>query len=89
MSIQKRTIYFDGGSVVRFWDWAMVTTTIGAMFEPFVVNARRVPTLTDIVFDPTDEINRIDYIEERSIDKEKLTLGDYVHGGYQLSREGR
>ena len=41
MSIQKRSVFFDNtGGIVRFWDWSIVTTTLGTMVEPFLPNDR-------------------------------------------------
>lgn len=91
MSILKRTVYFDNtGGAIRFWDWANVTTTLGAMAEPFVANDRAARD-GDEIFDPEDEINKITEIERRSVDEEQLVLGNgsHLHGGYQLSRTGR
>lgn len=93
MSITNRTVYYDvTDGIKRFWDWASVTTTIGSMVEPFVVNARVSKETPIIEFDPTDEIARIDEIKGRTIDKSLLVLsgGDYqLHGGYMMPRDGR
>jgi len=93
MSITNRTVYFDvTNGVARFWDWATVTTTIGSMSEPFIVNARTSTGTPKIEFDPTDEISRIDNITGRDIDKSLLVLsgGDYqLTGGYLIPRDGR
>lgn len=63
MSILNRTVYFekDASGICRFSDWATVTTTIGAMAEPFVANERYgFGPYQD--FDPSDEIVRVDNI---------------------------
>lgn len=93
MSIQKRTVFYDNtGGVARFWDWALVTTTLGTMAEPFLPNARHQQHADFGQFDPTDEIARIDDIRSSSIDTSLLMLsgGDHaLNGGAQLPRDGR
>lgn len=93
MSIQKRTVFFDNtDGIVRFWDWALVTTTLGTMAEPFVANGRHLLQADFAQFDPTDEISRIDDMRAASIDASLLVLsgGDRaLNGGSQLPRDGR
>jgi hypothetical protein len=64
MSILKREVYFDNTSgLARFWDWAVTTTTLGVMAEPFSVGSVAVGTGLSgngDHIDPTDEIARID-----------------------------
>jgi hypothetical protein len=92
MSIRKREVFYDNtGGYVRFWDWAIVTTTIGTMAEPFLPNDRHLPGKFS-QFDPTDEIARIDDIRASSIDTQLLQLSGGRHalnGGTLLPREGR
>ena len=92
MSIQKRSMFYDDtGGYVLFWDWALVTTTLGTMAEPFLPNDRHQFGPFDN-FDPTDEIARIDDLRASSIDKQLLTLSGgqhQLHGGPQLPRDGR
>ena len=86
MSIQRRTVFYDvTHGISRFWDWALVTTTLGTMAEPFMPNARD----SGSEFDPEDEINRIDEIRAQPIDVSMLVLSGgeaQIHGGYQLPR---
>jgi hypothetical protein len=93
MSIQKRTVFYDDtNGIKRFWDWALTTTTLGVMAEPFQANARMLVGADIAHFDPTDEISRIDDLQSASIDASLLILsgGDHqLHGGTQLSRDGR
>ena len=92
MSIQKRTVFFDNaGGFARFWDWARVTTSLGAMAEPFTPGDRHSNDVDFETFDPTDEINRIDEIRAADIDQSQLILGggDHTMGGYHLPRTGR
>lgn len=93
MSIQKRTVFYDEtNGIARFWDWALTTTTIGTMAEPFMPNARYLVGAEFGTFDPTDEISRIDEIRSSSVDGQLLTLSGgqhQLHGGYLLPREGR
>ena len=63
MSILKREIIYDNtGGFVRFADWALVTTTLGVMAEPFLPNDRHITSAPFDEFDPTDEMARIDSI---------------------------
>jgi hypothetical protein len=84
MSILKRSVFYDNtGGIARFWDWAVVTTTLGAMVEPFSPNVRHSPGNSVLDFDPTDEIARIDSIRAAPRDKSKLMLsgGEHVLNG--------
>lgn len=93
MSIQKRTVFFDDtGGFVRFWDWALVTTTLGTMAEPFLPNGRHLVGADFGQFDPTDLVSRIDEIKVSSVDTQLLTLSGgahQLHGGSLLPRDGR
>jgi hypothetical protein len=90
MSIQRRSIFYDNtGGIVRMWDWALVTTTLGTMAEPFSPNARHTIGNEFPEFDPADEINRIDEIRATPIDVSLLVLSGgetQIHGGAQLPR---
>ena len=92
MSILKREIFYDdAGGFVRFADWASVTTTLGAMAEPFLPNDRHLPGAFG-QFDPTDEIARIDSIRvvDADVQPRALSGGDHaLNGGVQLPRDGR
>lgn len=92
MSILKRTVFYDKtGGIVRFWDWALVTTTLGTMAEPFVANMRSIDAPVRN-FDPTDEIARIDEMKEADIGQSLLLLSggkNQLHGGCLLPRVGR
>jgi len=93
MSIQARSVFFDNtNNIVRFWDWAIVTTTLGTMAEPFVVNERTQLNTPTIEFDPTDEMVRIDNIRAMPVGQSYNVLsGDDMpmHGGEQMPRDGR
>lgn len=92
MSIQKRTVFYDKtGGITRFWDWALVTTTIGVAAEPFVANLRSIDSPVRN-FDPTDECARIDEMKEADIGQSLIMLSggvNQIHGGCQLPRDGR
>jgi hypothetical protein len=92
-TVLKRTVFYDNTkNVVRFWDWALVTTTIGTMVEPFNVNMRWIPGAQQQNFDPEDEATRIDEMVCASIDKQQLILSggnSYLHGGYVQPHVGR
>lgn len=93
MSILKREVFYDNtGGYVRFWDWALTTTTLGTMAEPFLPNDRHVANAPFDEFDPTDPITRIDGIRAYTVDKQLLALSGgqhQLHGGYLHPRDGR
>ena len=93
MSILNRTVYYDTSrGISMFWDWATVTTTIGAMVEPFIVGEKFAFDVATVDFDPEDEIARMDIIRAMPLDKEQLVLsgGDgHLHGGPTVTRIGR
>jgi len=90
MSILNRTVYHDDSrGRAMFWDWAVVTTTLGTMVEPFIAGAKFTVNTPTVDFDPDDEINRIDTIRSMPLDKEQLILsgGDgHLHGGPTVTR---
>lgn len=91
--ITRRTVYYyvkDG--IVRFLDWASITTGLGAMVEPFQVNKRHSTGAAIIEFEPDDMIARIDEMERISFDHHRLILGHgdpALHGGVQIPRDGQ
>ncbi len=93
MSILNRTVYHDDSrGISMFWDWATVTTTLGAMVEPFIAGQKFASNLPTVDFDPEDEISRIDSIRSMSLDKEQLILSGgngHLHGGPTVTRTGR
>lgn len=92
MSIQRRTVFYDiKDGVIRFNDWAKVTTTLGSMSEPFMVQQRSMHDTDFPNYDFTDEVNRIDDIKQMDVHKATLLLsgGDaQIHGGTLLPRVG-
>lgn len=92
MSILKRDVFYDDAKgFITFWDWAKVTTTLGAMVEPFVVGQKFVADVDKADFDPEDEISRIDSIRIMDLNKEQLILsgGGHIHGGSLIPVLGR
>ncbi len=93
MSILKReALYGVTNGLTRFSDWALVTTTLGAMAEPFSPNSRRLTGTSIGAFDPSDEIARIDCLRAIDIDREPHYLSGGAHaliGGYCMPRTGR
>lgn len=90
--IKKRTVFYDNtGGFVRFWDWAMVITSLGTMVEMFTPNLRRIAADSVQNYDPTDETTRIDEMVCASIDQQQLILsgGFHYHGGYTQPHVGR
>ena len=92
MSILNRTIFYDyTNEIASFWDWALVTTTLGTMVEPYTFSRHGLEQET-IQFDPTDEIVKINKIRAADRDKEQLILsgGDgHLNGGVMIPRNGR
>lgn len=92
-SILKRTVFIEeNGGALTFQDWALCTTTLGTMVEPFMPNTRKSNDVGMIDFDPTDEISRIDQIQRINSDLlPKLLSGgdDVLHGGTHMPRVGR
>ena len=98
MSILRRTIFIEkddrfpsSGSYHRPCDWALVTTTLGTMVEPFQPFARIANGGNFQDYDATDEISRIDEIKFISLDEHMKMLsggGDPIHGG-NIMRVGR
>lgn len=64
MSIQKRSVLYvkPKNKQFRFIGWAMVTTTLGAMLEPFDISHHN-PGVNWVDYDPSDEISRIDELQ--------------------------
>jgi hypothetical protein len=85
-------VYYDNtNGIARFWDFAVVTTDLGTMVEPFLPN-NRMDGQSYQNFDPTDEVTRIDEIRAAPIDKQLLILsgGEHqLHGGTLNPRTGR
>ncbi len=93
MSIRKRTVFYDKtGGIIRFWDWALTTTDIGSMVEPFEANDRTTRDGGIRNFDATDECTRIDDMREADIGQSLLLLSGgntQIHGGCLIPRTGR
>jgi hypothetical protein len=88
--ILKRTVFIDDSDgYVRPLDFALVTTTIGPMLEPFTPFQKVGFGTGQVAYDATDMMSRIDKIERWSLDKEKLILGEQTIGGYLHPRIGR
>jgi hypothetical protein len=99
MSILKRTVFYEQvDGIIRFWDWALTTTTLGTMAEPFVPNDRHSIDYDFIQYDATDECVRIDEIRGAPLDQQVPILGGgqfadgtwiMLNGGHQLPRDSR
>jgi len=77
-NILNRTVFYDmTGGVVRFRDYAHVTTTLGGMVEPFNVNQRKEPDTDMVDFDPTDDMCRIDQMQaiDATMEGQLLSFG--------------
>ena len=92
--ILKRTAFVEvSGGVQRFADFARVITPLGTMVEPFLAGQKVGNNDSIQQYDATDEMCRIDDIEQIDSDKLPSQMGDggspALHGGNQLSRTGR
>jgi hypothetical protein len=83
MSILKRQIFIDGSNrQVRFYDWAIVTTTLGSMVEPRNLSLHPVAGRE---YNPLDMMARIDEIGSIDILRFKdCFFGAGLHGGNQM-----
>lgn len=87
MSILRREVlYHQVNGNIRFLDWALTTTTLGAMAEPFCVSARHSVQTPNINFDANDIMARIDGIRQVDHGQDKLALsgGDHALNGGPL-----
>lgn len=96
--VTKRTVFYDTtGGYVRFHDWAIVNTALGAMAEPFSVlpfGVGRTAYGGDRPnVDNTDPCRLITEMKEESMDKHIImaSFGNTaaIHGGIQYPRTGR
>lgn len=92
--ILNRTVFVekDANGYFRFQDWALVTTTLGAMVELFSPNARFQPGTGFANFDPTDDLSLI--TEIKNVDSDLLPThlsggGPVFNGGISMPRSGR
>jgi hypothetical protein len=84
--------YDDSDGIVRPHDFNLVMTEIGACMEPnfgILVRGIETPSTTAKTFESDDQISRVDEIKPFSLDKQKLILGEQVHGGTIIPRTGR
>ena len=89
--IKKRAVlYTKEDGIYRFLGWAIVTTRLGAMVEPFLVNERFVSNNVSISdFDPSDPAVRIDELQNIAPGMESHLMsadGLPLHGGDLLPR---
>lgn len=90
----RRTVFYDNSSeVVRFFDFALVSTTLGTMVEPFQPNARLSLGTAIQNFDPEDDCSRIDEMRPANIHTHTLLLSgggtQALHGGTAMPRVGK
>jgi hypothetical protein len=84
MAITKRTVYATNKKDGRmdFTGWAMVETGLGTMVELFF------PNMAGSLYDPSDEIARVDEITLVEPGKERMILSGggplALHGGNQV-----
>lgn len=89
--ILRRTIYYDDSDgYIRFFDMAKVDTGIGSMLEPFTTIGLRHGVGTEFnAVDFADDAQRIDKMENFSIDKAQALIGDGLHSAIYMPRTGR
>jgi hypothetical protein len=93
--IVKRTVFYDQlpnqGPLVLH-DWNIVLTSVGNMMEPARPWQRLSLTLTGqaATFDPTDDICRVDELQQFPMGKEEMLMGDTIAliGGGTYPRKG-
>ena len=76
----------------RFADWALATTSLGTMAEPFTPQQRIMPEDKGIAFDATDDLALISEIQHVNSDLIPTMLsggGPVFHGGNLMPRTGR
>ena len=80
---RRAVLYINDGGIIQFPGWALTTTTLGTMAEPFQIDNRRAAGSNDYPdFDPSDPAVRIDELRNISQGKEKFIMGDErVTGG--------
>ena len=85
MSILKREVLYSvKGGQIKFLDWAITKTTLGACAEPFQMN-NRVGTADDsrVDFDPSDMMVKVDRLH--LVDGEGQAKTHLSGGGTQLN----
>jgi hypothetical protein len=93
-TVLKRTVFVERtpDGVFRFADWALATTTLGTMAEPFCPNLRRAPDQDIQDFDFADDMSLITSIEAINSDLLPTMLssgGPVTIGGNLMPRVGR
>ena len=88
--IKKRAVlYTRDKGLYRFLGWAITTTRLGNMAEPFLVNDRLVVGTSVRDHDPSDPIARIDELRNIAPGMESHLMnsdGEQIHGGDLLPR---
>jgi len=92
--VLQRTVFVERTSDgnFRFADWALVTTTLGTMAEPFTPRQMIMFGDKGIVFDASDDMSRITDIRHVNSDLIPTLLsggGPVHHGGSLMPRTGR
>ncbi len=87
--IKRQVFYDDSDGVARPFDWALVTTGIGSMMEPFIPWMKHCVGSDTIAVDYADQITRIDEIRSFPLGREKFLASDGLHGGTMHPRDGR
>jgi hypothetical protein len=91
--IKRRTLFYENGKEgeMRFHDWALVTTELGSMMEPFIerISLIRNTKAGFVDYDATEPMCRIDELRYYSLDRGLQILGDTCCGGRLMPRIGR
>ena len=93
-TVKQRVVFVERtkDGFFRFADWALVTTSLGTMAEPFSPQQRAIPGDKAIHFDATDDIALISDIQQVNSDLIPTMLsggGPVYHGGTLMPRTGR
>jgi hypothetical protein len=94
-SVLQRVVFVErtADGFFRFADWALTTTTLGVMAEPFTPRQHVIPGDKAIPFDATDDLSLISEIHYVNSDLIPTRLsgggGPVVHGGHLMPRTGR
>lgn len=93
-SVLQRVVFVERtkDGFFRFADWALTTTSLGTMAEPFSPQQRIMPGDKGIHFDATDELALISDILHANSDLIPTMIsggGPVYHGGNLMPRTGR
>jgi hypothetical protein len=97
MNILRRTIFKEvtnsgGTDYHRYFDWAVLATDLGPMFQPFTPNMRRwagTNTPDFVPWDYEDVDQMVNDVVTIDVNKAMTTVFAGLHGGVMSPRAGR